>query len=134
MERGERLRVWFVPYNDSWIRAKDHPDAEKEEAFSDRRDQRCPPGTIWKREIEVKLPPGTHLLSRVTTPLVEEMDAMDYLLKERRGMRRHVEEFWFQVVGNYRTMKSHEPASFSEARMEHQARGDAAKRPKHQPD
>lgn len=109
--RGERLRVWFLRLNDGWVRAKDHPDAELEEAFSERRDKACPPGTIWRREIELVLPRGTLLLSRVTTPLVEAYAPLDYLMKERHSVRRHVEETWFLVVGNYRLKKTEEPPS-----------------------
>jgi hypothetical protein len=119
VERGERLRVWFLPHNDTWIRAKDHPGAEQDEALSDRQDQHCPPGTIWKRQLELRLPPGTPLLSRVTTPLIEKMEALSYLMKERRGMRRHIEETWFVVVGNYRIKKSQVPDSFNDARKEY---------------
>jgi hypothetical protein len=107
--RGQRLRVWYLGLNDGWVRAQDHPGAELEEAFADRRDKSCPPGTIWRREIELVLPRGTPLLSRVTTPLVERLAPLEYLTKERRGMRRHVEETWFLVVGNYRLMKMAEP-------------------------
>lgn len=114
--RGQRLRVWFLGLNDGWVRAKDHPEAQLEEAFAERRDTSCPPGTIWRREIELILPRGTPLLSRVTTPLVEAFAPLDYLTKERRGVRRHVEETWFQVVGNYRLKKMAEAPTFPPAR------------------
>lgn len=109
--RGQRLRVWFLGLNQGWVRAKDHPHAELEEAFAERRDKSCPPGTIWRREIELILPRGTPLLSRVTTPLVEALAPLDYLMKERRGVRRHVEETWFLVEGNYRLKKTQRPPS-----------------------
>jgi hypothetical protein len=116
VERGERLRVWFLELKDGWVRAKDHPAAELEEVSAERRDQACPPGTIWRRTIELVLPAETLLLSRVTTPLLEHFDAMEYLTKERRAMRRHVEETWFIVSGNYRLSKISEPDRFSRAR------------------
>jgi hypothetical protein len=119
--RGERVRVWFLPLNDGWVRAKDHPDAEIEEAKAERRDKSCPPGTIWRREIELMLPRGCPLLSRVTSPLIEALGTMDYLTRERKGMRRHTEETWMTVVGNYRLKKSEEPQSFSRARKAHHA-------------
>lgn len=115
VERGERVRVWFLPFNDGWIRAKDHPAANLEEARADRRDENCPPGTIWRRSIELLLPRNTPLLSRVTSPLVERLAPMEYLTKEKRGMRRHVEETWFAVVGNYRLVKAKEPDQFAHA-------------------
>ena len=118
--RGERLRVWFLGLNDACVRAKDHPDAQLEEAFSERRDKSCPPGTIWRREIELLLPRGTPLLSRVTTPLVETFAPLDYLMKERHSMRRHVEETWFLVEGNYRLRKTNVPPSFPHAELPHE--------------
>ena len=121
MERGERIRVWFLPLNDGWVRAKDHPDAELEEASTDRRDTRCPPGTIWRRSIEVMLAPGTPLLSRVTRPLVEKLGTMDYLTRNKRGMRRHIDEKWFKVYGNYRLKATKEPELFALARKAHHA-------------
>ena len=113
--RGQRLRVWFLGQNDGWVRAHEHPNAELEEAFAERRDRSCPPGTIWRREIELTLPRGTPLLSRVSTPLVEAFAPLDYLTKERRGVRRHVEETWFLVVGNYRLKKMPEAPAYPPA-------------------
>lgn len=119
VERGERVRVWFLHFNDGWVRAADHPDSDTEEARSEDHNTYCPPGTIWQRRVELKLAPGTLLLSRVTSPLIEKLDTLDYLTKERRGVRRHVEETWFEVVGNYRLKKATAPSSFEEARQEH---------------
>lgn len=121
VQRGERLRVWFLELGDTWVRAKDHPSAQLDEVDAERRDPGCPPGTIWRRTIELVLPADTPLLSRVTTPLVERLDAMEYLTKERRGMRRHIEETWFRVAGNYRLAKISEPERFSLARKARRA-------------
>lgn len=121
VERGERVRVWFLEWGDTWVRAKDHPAAELEEARADRRDQSCPPGTIWRRTIELVLPAGCSLFSRVTTPLVETFDTMTYLTKERHTMRRHVSETWFTVAGNYRLAKISEPEKFSRERKARRA-------------
>lgn len=104
--RGQRIRVWFVRHNDGWVRAKDHPDALLEEVRADQRDASCPPGTVWQRSIELALPRGCLLVCRVSSPLIEEMGALDYLMKERRGMRRRVEETFFTVSGNYRLTKT----------------------------
>lgn len=119
VERGERVRVWFLPYNDSWVRAKDHPQAGLEEVNSEERNPRCPPGTIWRREVELLLPAGTPLLSRVTTPLIEDLEPMEYLVRNKHTMRRHISETWFAVVGNYRLKKWKEPEEFSRARKAH---------------
>lgn len=119
VDRGERVRVWFLPLADGWVRAKDHPAAELDEARADRADATCPPGTLWKRHIELTLDEGCPVLSRVTTPLVEKLDPMAYLVKERRSVRRHVEETWFAVSGNYRLTRTKEPPDFSRARKAH---------------
>jgi hypothetical protein len=125
VDRGERVRVWFLPYNDSWVRAKDHPQAGLEEVNSEDRHPHCPPGTIWKREVEMLLPFGTPLLSRVTTPLIESLEPMEYLMRNKHTMRRHIEETWFVVVGNYRLKKSKEPEEFSLARKAHHDAGES---------
>jgi hypothetical protein len=104
--RGQRIRVWLVRHNDGWIRAKDHPDASLEEARADQRDASCPPGTVWRRSIELTLPGGCLLVCRVSTPLIEELGALEYLMKERRGMRRRVDETYFIVSGNYKLTKA----------------------------
>ena len=119
VERGERVRVWFVPEGDTWVRAADHPEAEVEKEFSERGDS-CPPGTIWQRSIELVLAPRTPLLCRVTRPLIEALQTVDYMTKERRTMRRHVEERWFVLTGNYQMTRHREPESFAVARKEHE--------------
>lgn len=108
--------MWFLPLQDSWVRAKDHPAACVETHLSEERDERCPPGTIWQREVDLLLPAGTPLLSRVSTPLVERFEPMEYLTRDRRGLRRHVEETWFVVRGNYRIIRSKEPNPIARAR------------------
>lgn len=120
VERGERVRVWFLPFRDGWIRAKDHPDADLEWASSEAQDARCPPGVVWRRAIELSLPPGTHLLCRTTSPLVERMTPLDYLVRERRGVRRHVQEDWYRVTGNYRLSKSSVPSAFERAKQSYE--------------
>lgn len=102
VERGERVRVWFIPYGDAWIRAAEHPAATVELSSAERSGESCPPGTIWQRSVELILPAKTPLLSRITSPLTERLEPMEYLKRGRLGTRRHVNESWFQVVGNYR--------------------------------
>ncbi len=121
VERGERVRVWFLPLNDGWVRAKDHPLAQTEEASTDNRDPRCPPGVIWRRSIELLLPPKTHLLSRVTRPLIQKLGTMDYLTQSKYKMQRHVKESWFVLIGNYRLRSSQEPEKFAHDRKAHHA-------------
>lgn len=122
VERGEQLKVWFVPLHDSWVRAKDHPAAEIQDDGSEAASAACPAGTVWQRSIEILLPPKTPLLCRVTRPLLESFQTLDYITKERRGLRRQVEERWFLLVGNYRLIRHREPASFTLARKEHEAK------------
>jgi hypothetical protein len=102
VERGEKVRVWFVPEGDTWVRAADHPEAVVEMASSERGDGSCPPGTIWQRTVELSLPHGAALLSRTTTPAQVQLEPMEYLTRGQLGMRRRVHETWMRVAGNYR--------------------------------
>lgn len=120
VERGEQVKVWFVPLNDAWVRAKDHPLAVVDGDSGENNASFCPPGTIWQRTIELTLPAKTPLLCRVTRPLVESWATVDYFTKDRRAMRRHVEERWYRLIGNYRMGRCDEPQSFAEARQLHE--------------
>ncbi len=128
VERGEQVKVWFLPWRDTWIRAKDHPDAEIDEVSSVARSTSCPPGTVWRRSIELSLPPKTPLLCRITRPLIEDLAAVEYMTKDRRGMRRHVREIWYVVSGNYRMTRHREPDTFAQARREHDMKGKTRRR------
>ncbi len=129
VERGEQVKVWFLPWQDSWIRAKDHPAAELEEVSSDRRATGCPAGTIWQRHIELTLPPKTPLLCRVTRPLIESLRTVDYMTRDRKLVRRHVDELWYILVGNYRMTRSREHESFTRARREYEKQQGRRQRP-----
>ncbi len=102
VERGERVRVWFVPEGETWVRAADHTEAELDTASSERGGDSCPPGTIWQRSVELLLPAGTPVLSRTTTPKLEVLEPMEYLRRGKLGAGRHVQESWLCVLGNYR--------------------------------
>lgn len=128
VERGERVKVWFLPCGETWIRAKDHPSAQSDEVSSDARTTRCPAGTVWQRTIEIALAPKTPLLCRITRPLIESLQTVDYMTKDRRAMRRHVEERWYLLVGNYRLAPYREPDSFTSARHAHEQRKSQQKR------
>jgi len=128
VERGERVKVWFLPWGETWIRAKDHPNAQLDEVSSLTRATQCPAGTVWQRSIEIALAPRTPLLCRITRPLIENFQTLDYMTKDRRMMRRHVEERWYLLVGNYRLTPSQEPSSFTSARQEHEQRKSGQKR------
>ena len=122
VDRGERVKVWFIPWQSTWIRAKDHPDATVDEVSSDARANRCPPGTVWQRSIELSLLPRTPLLCRITRPLLESLGTVDYMTKDRRSVRRQVDELWYVLVGNYKLKRHREPDSFTAARKEHERR------------
>lgn len=114
--RGERVRVWFVPHADSWVRAADHPDATVEMTSSERGDQGCPPGTVWQRSVDLILPAETPLLSRTTSPRTEVLEPMEYLRRGKWGVNRTVQETWMRVVGNYRLARlENAPQSWLEA-------------------
>lgn len=100
--RGERVRSWFVRLNDGWVRAATHPLAVSDEASSEIGDDRCPPGTIWRRAIELELPQGTLLCAVETSPHVERRDPVEYLTREQLGMQRRTRRTHYRVAGNYR--------------------------------
>lgn len=100
--RGERVRVWYVRLRDGWVRAREHPEAQVDEVSSERRDERCPPGTIWQRSVELALPPGTILRCAVSSPREETLSAVDYLTRGRVTKSRSVSESYHRLVGNYR--------------------------------
>jgi hypothetical protein len=105
VEHGERLRVWFVAQGEVFVKAAEHPNAELEAI--DAAD-RVPPGVVWRRSIELLLPEGTLILSRVTLPRIERRDPLDYLTRGALGTHRSVSESYFRVLGNYRL----EPTAF----------------------
>ncbi len=100
---GEEVRVWFLQDNDAWVRAKEHPKAELQTANSERADNRCPPGVVWIRHIELRLVKGTLLLCRTSSPLAQQGDMLDFLTRGASRSRRQVREQYHRVVGNYRT-------------------------------
>ena len=102
VERGERVRVWFVRFGDGWVRAQEHPDAEVEEVSSIRGDESCPPGTIWQRSVELLLPAGALLRCIVSRPRQEDLSAMDYLRRGAVAKGRTVSTSYHRVIGNYR--------------------------------
>jgi len=109
VERGERVRVWFMLHGDSWVRAADHPGATVEMSSSERGDGNCPPGTVWQRSIDLVLPVETPLLSRTTSPRAEVLQPMEYLRRGKLGMNRSIQETWMRVVGNYRLARLEQP-------------------------
>lgn len=100
--RGERVRVWFVRLGQGWVRAREHPEALVEELSSERGDDRCPPGTVWQRSVELVLPVGTVLRSTVSAPRRERLSTVDYLTRGKVAKGREVTETYYRVVGNYR--------------------------------
>ncbi len=99
---GERVRVWLAPLNNGWVRAAEHPEAQVENASSERGDESCPPGTIWQRQVELMLPEGSVLRCRDTSPATERMEPIEYLRRGKLGMGRVHRETKHRVVGNYR--------------------------------
>lgn len=101
-ERGQRVTVWVVEFNDGWIRAKDHPQAETAEERAERPADRCPAGTIWRRSIEFKAPHGTKLRCIVSSPHTERLTPVEYLTRGKHRVGRKLSESLFRVAGNYR--------------------------------
>jgi hypothetical protein len=100
--RGEQVRVWFVRQSAAWVRAKDHPGARAMEVDDQRDAGRCPPGTIWRRVVELELPPSTLLRLTISRPLEEHRSPLGYLTRGQVGKRRRVEDQWYRLEGNYR--------------------------------
>jgi hypothetical protein len=85
------------------MKASEHPDQIPPEG--DDSDA-TPPGVVWQRPVELRLPKGTRLLSRLTSPHVERLAPHEYLERGRLGVGRKVAEEEFVVVGNYRVQRS----------------------------
>jgi len=98
-ERGEQVVVWFVRYGAAWVRAAEHPGAVVAEARADRQDQHCPPGTVWRRDVQLELARGTALRRTVSRPQARSMSPMEHLLSGSLEKRREVLEVHYRVVG-----------------------------------
>lgn len=106
VDRGERLRVWFLRQKDTWVRAADHPEASVDLSSAETSHAPCPPGTIWQRTVELLLPRHSLLLCRVTRPHIQESwSPIDYLKRGQWGTQRHITETYHRVVGNYRLVR-----------------------------
>lgn len=107
-ERGEQVVVWFVRYGAAWVRAADHPEAVVAESRADRQDEHCPPGTVWRRVVQLELPRGTAVRRTVSRPQSRSMSPMEHLLSGSLEKRREVEEVYYRVVGADR-LERHDP-------------------------
>lgn len=103
--RGEQIRIWWVRLNDGWVRAHQYPGAEVELGGGER----CPPGVVWRREIELRLDRGALLRCAVSEPAPDEgLQPLDYLRREIRSARRRRRVRTFRVTGNYRLSRAGE--------------------------
>lgn len=102
VERGEELRVWYLPEETGLIRAFEHPQALVDETSEERPP---PPGVIWERSTELELVLHTVVICRNTRPWTERLGPLEYLERGRLHTLRHVVETQFLVVGNYRIEK-----------------------------
>jgi len=101
-ERGERVTVWFVRLGAGWVRATDHPEARVLEVRADRQDTHCPPGTIWRRTVELDLEQGTRLRRTVSRPQAKRMSPIEHLLSGSLEKRRQLWEAHFRVLASGR--------------------------------
>jgi hypothetical protein len=125
VDRGERLRVWFVRWNDGWVRAKDHPAAQVDLNGGES----SPAGVVWRRTVELELPAGALLRTHVTDPAPHGigLSPIECLQRGKLGMGRRVKTTTFRVVGNYRLAPL--PAEPTPARgAQFQSRGTGAAR------
>jgi hypothetical protein len=91
VERGTREVTWFVRHADAWINVCDWPKAVVER-------RQAGPGTVWESRVELALPEGTRLMRVDTQPApLEQRDALDYLARETRGVKRRVHRSYFRV-------------------------------------
>jgi hypothetical protein len=98
-ERGEAVVVWFVRFGAAWVRAVEHPRAVVSEARADRQDVDCPPGTIWRRVVQLELERGTILRKTLSRPLTRRQSPMEHLMSGSLEKRREVKETHYRVVG-----------------------------------
>jgi len=116
VSRGERVQVWFVQLRDGWVRAHEHPEAELQTHSSERDDPSCPPGTIWQRQIELRLPRDTLLLRRTSEPLESHHSPLTYLEKGQLRPGRRLTDSCLKLVGNYRMVKVPPPVREASAK------------------
>jgi hypothetical protein len=69
------------------------------EARADRQDEHCPPGTIWRRIVELDLERGTALRRTLSRPQSRTLSPMEHLLSGSLEKRREVQETYYRVVG-----------------------------------
>ncbi|MCH2109349.1 MAG: hypothetical protein MK135_08465 [Polyangiaceae bacterium] len=100
--RGEEVSVWYIRQNDGWIRAKDHPGVQLDTSVSENQDTRCPAGTVWQRQMELRVAPKTLLFCRTTSPQAIRLNVAQYLEQERPRAGRQNREHFYLVAGNYR--------------------------------
>jgi hypothetical protein len=98
-ERGEAVVVWFVKLGAAWVRAVEHPRALVSEVRADRQDTGCPPGTIWRRTVELELERGTVLRKTLSRPHTQKRSPMEHLLSGSLEKRRQLRETHYRVVG-----------------------------------
>jgi|GEM_PF-1857801 len=108
-ERGEAVVVWFVRFGAAWVRAVEHPRAVVSEARADRQDVECPPGTIWRRVVELELERGTVLRKTLSRPLTRRLSPMEHLMSGSLEKRREVKETHYRVVGTDRLERQTAP-------------------------
>ena len=89
--RGHRKVVWFVQVHRSWEPAGSCAGGTRSEVTPG-------PGTVWEREIELRVPRDTVLLRVDSQPrLGPPRDALEYLQRETRRAERHVRRTLFRV-------------------------------------
>ena len=106
--RGEHSQLWFIRLGDTWVRAIEHPathietevHSEQEQALLHKAD--CPSGTIWQRQLELRLPAGTRLRQRQSWPRQRQLSVMGYLKLGMARPSRRLREREFILTGNYR--------------------------------
>lgn len=79
--RGRKKTSFLLRFNDTWISAGEHPNAQVERLSAG-------PGTVWERRITVALPVGAAVCRVVSVPRPEpRRSALEYLTREHTGPR-----------------------------------------------
>lgn len=102
---GEARVLWFLRWNDAWVRVTEHPWAEK--ATSEEEAERAcrhgdtlPPGTSWQQRTVLRLPRGTLLRQLRVEPRFERGDILHWLRRDNPRAKRRVTQRDFVLRGN----------------------------------
>ena len=90
---GSESARWYVKVGDGWVRASEHPTAERTRVDAG-------PGVVWETRIALRLPRGTRLYRLTLGPdRRERVTAFAYLERETRAARTRRQRVLYEVAG-----------------------------------